>query len=139
MGTNERPLIATYIVGSQPRGTLYAGVTSNLYQRAYEHREGLLKGFTQRYGCKQLFWWEAHETMDGAIRREKAIKHYVRQWKVNLIEERNPHWLDLYPGLVGEGPVDLRAFNKIVDEAARADAGQNSGAARDGSSGQARG
>lgn len=111
---NERPLIAVYIMASRYNGTLYVGVTSNLYQRAHEHREGIISGFTRDYGCKLLVWYEPHENMSAAIGREKAIKHYVRDWKINLIERDNPGWLDLSPGLVGEGPLDLRKFNAIA-------------------------
>ena len=87
-GVSERyPCIAVYM-------------TSNLPQRAYHHREGLVEGFTSTHGCKMLVWYEQHETMLAAIAREKAIKHYVRVWKLNLIERMNPQWRDLYPELV---------------------------------------
>ncbi|MEH6727215.1 MAG: GIY-YIG nuclease family protein [Hyphomicrobiales bacterium] len=90
-----------YIMASKRKGTLYVGVTSDLPKRAYEHREGLAPGFTRTYGCKMLVWYEAHDTMPAAIQREKTIKHYVRQWKLNLIEELNPNWDDLYDTLNG--------------------------------------
>ncbi len=90
-----------YIMASKRKGTLYVGVTSDLPKRAYEHREGLAPGFTRTYGCKMLVWYEAHETIPAAIQREKTIKHYVRQWKLNLIEELNPNWDDLYETLNG--------------------------------------
>jgi len=85
-----------YIVASGPRGTLYTGVTSDMARRAHEHRQGQVRGFTNRYGCKMLVWFETHDTMPAAIQREKSIKRYYRQWKINLIEETNPHWVDLY-------------------------------------------
>jgi putative endonuclease len=93
--------IATYIMASRPFGVLYTGVTSNLMQRVCQHREGLLEGFAKEHGCKMLVWYEQHETMAPAIAREKAIKHYVRVWKLNLIEQLNPGWVDLYPELFG--------------------------------------
>jgi putative endonuclease len=89
------------MMASKRRGTLYTGVTSDLPKRAYEHREGLAPGFTRKYGCKMLVWYEAQDTMPTAIQREKTIKHYVRQWKLNLIEELNPNWEDLYETLNG--------------------------------------
>jgi len=85
-----------YIVASQKRGTLYIGVTSNLEQRIYEHREGLTKGFTSRYGCTRLVWYEEHISIGTAIRREKSLKRWYRDWKIKLIEDFNPEWRDLY-------------------------------------------
>jgi putative endonuclease len=89
-----------YIVASKRRGTLYTGVTSNLPKRAFEHRAGLVKGFTAKYGCKILVWYELHETMVEAIAREKQIKAGSRAKKVALIEALNPEWKDLYETLV---------------------------------------
>ncbi|MCX8996693.1 GIY-YIG nuclease family protein [Rhizobiaceae bacterium BDR2-2] len=85
-----------YIVASQPRGTLYIGVTSDLERRIYEHREGLVPGFTSRYGCTKLVWYEEHDRIGSAITREKSIKRWYRQWKIALIEGFNPDWRDLY-------------------------------------------
>jgi putative endonuclease len=82
------------------RGALYTGVTSNLPRRAFEHREGLLKGFSAKYGCKVLVWYELHETMIDAITREKQIKAGSRAKKLALIEALNPEWKDLYESLV---------------------------------------
>jgi putative endonuclease len=93
--------IAVYMMSSRPFGPLYIGVTSNLIKRAYEHREGLMSGFTKTYGLKMLVWYEQHETMDVALQREKSLKRYLRVWKLNLIEQLNPDWVDLYPTLVG--------------------------------------
>jgi putative endonuclease len=90
---------AVYIMASRRNGTLYTGVTSDLARRAWEHREGLIPGFTARYGCKLLVWHEAHETMAGAIAREKQIKGGSRRKKLALIEAANPHWRDLYEDL----------------------------------------
>jgi putative endonuclease len=86
---------AVYIVASGFHGTIYTGVTSNLLQRAYQHREGTLGGFTKLYGCKRLVWFEMHGSMDSAISREKQLKNWRREWKVALIEEANPAWRDL--------------------------------------------
>lgn len=91
--------IAVYIMADGVRGTLYIGVTSNLPRRVYEHREHLLDGFTKRYGCDRLVWYEPHEEMIVAIQREKSLKLYRREWKINLVERENPHWRDLYPTL----------------------------------------
>lgn len=88
-----------YIMASQRNGTLYIGVTSNPPKRIYEHREGLVRGFTQRYGCKILAWYEVHETMLDAIAREKQIKAGSRADKLALIEDHNPEWRDLYETL----------------------------------------
>jgi putative endonuclease len=88
-----------YITASQRRETLYTGVTANLPRRAFEHREGLLKGFSAKYGCKILVWYELHETMIEAIAREKQIKAGSRAKKLALIEGLNPEWNDLYDSL----------------------------------------
>jgi putative endonuclease len=85
-----------YIMASQRNGTLYTGVTSNLARRAYEHREGLIKGFTSDYGVKLLVWYETFPTAGEAITSEKRIKRWRRTWKLELIEKLNPQWLDLY-------------------------------------------
>jgi putative endonuclease len=93
-------LIAVYIMASRRHGTIYIGVTSDLYRRAYEHREGLVPGFTKTYGCKRLVWYDTFETIPGAIRREKTLKRWPREWKLNLIERSNPFWGDLYDDLI---------------------------------------
>jgi predicted GIY-YIG superfamily endonuclease len=89
-----------YIFASKRSGTLYTGVTSNLPKRAFEHREGLVKGFSAKYGCKILVWYELHETMIEAITREKQIKAGSRAKKIALIEALNPEWKDLYETLI---------------------------------------
>jgi putative endonuclease len=89
-----------YIMASKRRGTLYTGVTANLPRRAYEHREGVLKGFSAKYGCKTLVWYELHESMIEAITREKQIKAGSRANKLALIETLNPKWNDLYESLM---------------------------------------
>ena len=88
-----------YIVCNHRHGTFYIDVTSNLARRAYEHREGLLDGFTKRYGLKRLIWYEQQETMEAAITREKQMKAWKRAWKVREIEQLNPKWDDLYEAL----------------------------------------
>lgn len=89
----------TYILASQPRGTLYIGVTNNLLGRIELHRAGKGSGFTSKYGVAMLVWFEQFDHADEAIQREKSLKRYLRQWKINLIEQSNPQWMDLYPGL----------------------------------------
>ncbi|MBL8703989.1 MAG: GIY-YIG nuclease family protein [Rhodospirillales bacterium] len=88
-----------YIMASKPFGTLYIGVTADLARRINEHREGLVDGFTSRYGVTQLVYYERHEDIRGAIQREKTMKHWPRQWKINAIAAFNPDWADLYPTL----------------------------------------
>jgi putative endonuclease len=88
---------AVYIMASQRNGTLYTGVTSDLPQRAWEHREGAVPGFTTTHRCKDLVWFEQHGTMESAITREKQIKAGSRKDKLRLIETANPNWRDLYP------------------------------------------
>lgn len=85
-----------YIMASERNGTLYVGMTNNLVRRVYEHREGLIDGFTKQYDVKRLVYYEVQEGPTEAIRREKRIKHYVRKWKLNLIERKNPEWRDLW-------------------------------------------
>ena len=87
---------AVYIMANKRNGTLYTGVTSNLPQRAWQHREGTADGFTKRYGCKMLVWFEMAETMEAAIMREKQIKAGSRLKKLALIEGLNPEWKDLF-------------------------------------------
>lgn len=93
-----------YILASQRNGTLYTGVTGALSSRVWEHREGLLEGFTRKYDVKMLVYYEIHEDPWSAIKREKQIKRWRREWKKNLIEKNNPHWTDLYDKLVNELP-----------------------------------
>jgi len=84
-----------YLLATSFHGSLYTGVTSNLVGRIYQHREEIMKGHTARYGIKRLVWFEVHETMEAAIRREKAIKRWVRPYKYALVESTNPTWRDL--------------------------------------------
>ena len=91
---------AVYILASQRNGTLYTGVTSNLIQRAAQHKEGTLKGFSDKHDCKTLVFYELHETMESAILREKQIKGGSRKKKLKLIEDKNPDWRDLYDEII---------------------------------------
>lgn len=92
--------IAVYIMADRQNGTLYCGVSSDLPTRVYLHRTGASEGFTKRYGCKMLVWWEQHADMRSAIAREKEIKSWRRAWKIDLIEAKNHLWRDLYPDLI---------------------------------------
>ena len=89
-----------YILASRRFGTLYVGVTSNLIQRIYQHRNDFVKGFTQRYRIHALVWYEQHENMESAILREKEVKKWQRHAKITLIEKTNPEWRDLWEDLV---------------------------------------
>ena len=93
--------IAVYLLTNFKYGTLYTGVTGNLARRMWEHREGVYPGFTKRYGLKRLVWYEPHESIIVAIQRERSMKKYRRDWKINLLERDNPNWDDLYPQLFG--------------------------------------
>ncbi len=85
-----------YILASGVGGTLYVGVTNDLLRRIYEHREGLVPGFTKRYGIKTLVYYEEYSDVQTALQREKNIKHWSREWKIDLIASMNPEWRDLY-------------------------------------------
>ena len=90
-----------YIVASRRNGTIYNGVTSDLAKRAWEHREGMIEGFSKHYGCKRFVWFERHDTIEAAIVREKQMKEWKRVWKLRVIEEKNPEWNDLFDILNG--------------------------------------
>lgn len=98
---NEDRIIAVYMMANRKNGAIYTGVTSNLVQRVWQHREGVLEGFTQKYGCKTLVWYEVHDWIEAAIAREKSLKSYRRRNKINLIEAKNPHWKDLWFEITG--------------------------------------
>ncbi len=89
-----------YMLASKRNGTLYVGVTNDLARRIYEHREGVIDGFTTTHNVKRLVWFEATSSIESAIQREKNLKHWVRQWKIDLIEQDNPEWRDLYDEIV---------------------------------------
>jgi putative endonuclease len=92
-------MVYVYLLASKPYRTLYVSVTSDLARRVWEHRVRAVLGFTARYGVDRLVWFEAHDSADVAMLREKQIKELKRDWKINLIERDNPRWIDLYPNL----------------------------------------
>jgi putative endonuclease len=94
MQMEKRPCV--YILTNKPNGVLYIGVTSDLPARIWQHKNKVVKGFTKKYGLDKLVWYETHEEMLPAIQREKALKSWKRQWKINAREEVNPSWRDLY-------------------------------------------
>ncbi|HXL08843.1 MAG TPA: GIY-YIG nuclease family protein [Candidatus Bathyarchaeia archaeon] len=89
-----------YILASKRNGTLYIGVTRNLQQRVWEHKNDLIEGFTKKYGVHRLVYYELHEDMMAAIRREKQMKKWNRTWKLELVETQNPEWEDLWEGII---------------------------------------
>ena len=104
-----------YIMASKPNGILYAGVTSSLHSRVSIHKQDLIDGFTKKYGVHRLVYYEMHETMEQAIQRETRIKKWKRAWKVRLIQEMNPEWLDLFDekwGSINEGPADIERCHR---------------------------
>jgi putative endonuclease len=90
-----------YILASHRNGTLYIGVTSNLQKRIWEHKNDVVEGFTKKYKVHLLVWYEAHPSMESAIQREKELKEWKRQWKLDLVESQNPEWCDLYNDIIG--------------------------------------
>lgn len=95
----EEKIYFVYILASGKNATLYIGVTSDLQARVLQHKEGKIKGFTQKYKVNQLVYFEEFGNVDEAIQREKRIKNWKREWKLELIEKENPSWVDLYPKL----------------------------------------
>lgn len=89
-----------YILASKRNGTLYIGVTSNLIQRIWQHKNGVVDGFTDKYSVHNLVYFEQTADIQSAITREKRLKKWNRQWKINLIEANNPEWRDLYPEII---------------------------------------
>ncbi|TDY02908.1 GIY-YIG nuclease family protein [Thiohalophilus thiocyanatoxydans] len=89
-----------YLLASKRYGTLYTGVTSNLLKRVWEHKTHSVDGFTKKYDVTVLVWYEVHESMESAIKREKSLKNWNRAWKIRLIEETNSQWRDLYKQLL---------------------------------------
>ena len=89
-----------YILTNRPNGILYVGVTSDLVRRVFEHRSGFVEGFTKRYGLNRLVYLEQFDDIRDAIQREHNIKHWSREWKIDLITEQNPDWRDLYSEIV---------------------------------------
>ena len=90
-----------YILASRRNGTLYSGMSSNLVKRAWEHKNNMVEGFSDRYNVKNLVYFEVHDSAESAIIREKQIKKWRRKWKLRLIEEQNPEWEDLYSTIGG--------------------------------------
>ncbi|MFH1122121.1 MAG: GIY-YIG nuclease family protein [Pseudomonadota bacterium] len=95
---NKQP--AVYILTNKRNGTLYVGVTSDLVKRVWQHKNEMVDGFTKRYALHRLVWYELHENMESAIKREKRLKNWERVWKLELIESSNPRWHDLYPTII---------------------------------------
>ena len=93
-----------YILSSRKNGTLYVGVTNDLLRRVQEHREGLVPGFTKKYDVKLLVYYEVFGDISEAIAREKRAKRWLRRWKLDLIEQQNPNWQDLWPELAANTP-----------------------------------
>ncbi|HWM49680.1 MAG TPA: GIY-YIG nuclease family protein [Xanthobacteraceae bacterium] len=92
-------LYCVYILASKIGGTLYIGVTSDLVRRVYEHKSDIVAGFTRRYGVHRLVYYEIHQDIEEAIRQEKQLKKWNRAWKIQLIEQNNPNWDDLYQSI----------------------------------------
>jgi putative endonuclease len=88
-----------YVLASKPHGTLYIGSTSDLVRRVWDHKVKAVPGFTAKYGVDRLVWFERHHTLEAAMIRERRIKSWKRSWKIQLIEQDNPQWIDLYPGI----------------------------------------
>jgi putative endonuclease len=101
MGRHTRMSFYVYIVASRRNGTLYTGMTDDLGARISQHKAKAFPGFTARYGCDQLVWYEVCDTREAAFQRERRIKEWRRSWKLRLIEESNPTWADLYETLNG--------------------------------------
>ncbi|MCD9047529.1 MULTISPECIES: GIY-YIG nuclease family protein [unclassified Luteimonas] len=117
-------LPAVYILGSGRNGTLYIGVTRDLVARIWQHREHVVDGFTRKYDVTRLLWYDVAETMEAAIRREKQLKKWNRDWKVRLIETQNPYWNDLWPTISDTVP-------KTLDSRLRGNDGQGPGHGND--------
>ena len=94
-----RTMPFVYLLASKPHGTLYVGSTFELARRVWQHKTRAIPGFAAKYGVDRLVWFETHESLETALVRERQIKKWKRDWKINLIERENPHWADLYPFL----------------------------------------
>ena len=127
-------MLYVYLLASKPHGTLYIGTISDLARRIWEHKNRLVAGFTKRYEVDRPVWFEVHEFTAVALRREKQIKEWKRDWKINLLERDNPHWTDLYatltlwsaepqrslpsrrrPGPISPGGTGLRRCRRYTD------------------------
>ena len=110
----EEKVPAVYITAKRYRGTIYVGVTSALWNRIYDHKNKTFEGFTADHDVHLLVWYEHHHTMENAIRREKQIKKWKRDWKIRIIEEMNPNWLDLHDEIDALGTlVALKTDHKL--------------------------
>jgi putative endonuclease len=108
-----------YILVNRPHRTFYVGVTSDLYATMADHDQGLIEGFTKQYGIKMLVYYEHHETMDAAIRREKLLKRWRREWKYRLVEQMNPEWRNLFDPATGEiafGPAEVERLSSEPEQ-----------------------
>jgi putative endonuclease len=105
---------AVYMLASGRNGTLYIGVTSDFIKRVWQHKESLADGFTKKYGVKILVWYEQHETMESAIAKEKAMKKWLRKWKLDTIEKTNPDWRDLWPEITGAVPQTVVSAPPVI-------------------------
>ena len=108
-----------YILASGPLGTIYVGVTSSLHKRMAEHTQGLIDGFTKTYGVKRLVYYEMHPIMTDAIRREKQLKVWRRKWKIRLIEQTNPEWINLFDETTGAihcAPADAERLSRQTSQ-----------------------
>jgi putative endonuclease len=97
--TPQSKMYYVYLTASKKHGTLYLGVTNNLVRRIHEHKTKIVPGFTAQYDVVRLVWFESYDDPTNAIAREKDIKKWRRDWKIRLIEEESPEWLDLYPSI----------------------------------------
>lgn len=104
---HEAKMFFVYIMASKPRGVLYTGLTSDLLLRTYQHREHLMSGFTKRYWVDRLVYFERHDTFESSEKREKLVKRWRRDWKIQLIEKSNPTWRDLYSDFAMQCGLDV--------------------------------
>jgi len=104
-----------YILASNPRGTLYIGVTNGIIRRIQQHQAGKASSFTRKYKVCRLVWFQEFGSVREAIQREKTMKEWPRAWKVNLIERENPHWHDLFPSMPGVRPPTIRGTSRWLD------------------------
>lgn len=112
-----------YILASKRNGTLYTGVTSDLVARIWQHRNEIHSGFTQKYGCKLLVWYETHDDIAAAIEREKKLKRWQRKWKLELIEAQNPDWRDLWDELNAGPEASILPEARTLNLSSNANAG----------------
>ncbi|HEY1707148.1 MAG TPA: GIY-YIG nuclease family protein [Rhizomicrobium sp.] len=120
----DQPVYSVYILASKAYGTLYVGVTNDLIRRVGDHKVGAILGFTKRYGVNRLVYYEYHFDIAAAISREKQLKRWRREWKISLIEEENPGWVDLYTNLIAENKKRTRWKRELcLNSTARSESG----------------